>query len=502
MSKPEAPSAPNPTATIAAQQGANSASALQTAELNRINQNTPYGSLSYSTDGTYADGTPVYTQNQTLSPSQQNLFNLGQQGAQTLGQTGVNMLGQVQNSYANPIDYSGSPGISSGVSGVGSAQMVDQNSIPQLSNQINSQGQINGGVNNQGPGLQGQLDMSGVPGLQGSLNLNGLPGMQSSVYNSGPGITGRVANGANSPWAIQQAENSAYNQQTQYLDPQFSQKHEALDNSLINQGVTQGSDAYKAAQQNLGLQENQAYGNAGLQAVQAGQNEQNTLFGQGLSASQLQNSANAQGYSQGLSSAQLANSVNSQGYNQALGAGQFQNSANAQGYNQALGSGQFQNSANAQGFSQGLSAADLANSAQAQSYGQGLTQTNLNNTNAQQNLSNIFALNSANNATQQQQFGQGLSSANLQNSAQAQYLQQLFAQRNQPLNEYNALATGSQVTQPNFQQFAQSPVASTNVAGITNDAYQNQLSAYQQQMAGINNLFSLGGSLGSAAILA
>lgn len=300
------PAAPDPTATIAAQNTANQSSALQTAELNRINQNTPYGSLSYQINGYNADGTPQYTQNQTLSPSQQNLFDMSQQGEQSLGQSALGLLGQVQQSTA-PLDYSDAPGIAS--------QVQQQNT------------------------------------------------------NYGP--------------AMQQAENAAYQGQTQYLDPQFAQKQEALDNNLINQGITQGSQAANTAQQNLGLQENQAYGNAGLQAVQAGQQEQNTLFGQ-----------------------------------------------------------------------------------------------------------------------QSTVFNQGLQNANLQNSANAQYLQQLYAQQAQPLNEYNALATGSQVQQPNFSNFAQSPVATTNSSGIINQGYQNQLSAYQQSQAGINNLFGLGGSLGAAAILA
>ena len=73
---------------------------------------------------------------------------------------------------------------------------------------------------------------------------------------------------------------------------------------------------------------------------------------------------------------------------------------------------------------------------------------------------------------------------------------------NQPLNTYNALATGAQVQNPSFNSVPTVNQAGTDVAGITNSAYQNQLQAYQQQMAGINNLFGLGGSLGAAAILA
>ena len=235
--------------------------------------------------------------------------------------------------------------------------------------------------------LLGQVNQNTAP-----INYSGLPGIASSASSNIPLATS-VGNVSGDP-AIQQAENAAYSQQAQYLNPQFSQAQEALSNNLINQGITQGSQAANTAQQNLGLQENQAYGNAADQAVAAGQAEQNTLYGQGLQSANLQNTA------------------------------------------------------------------------------------------------------------QQQQFGQGLNNAQLQNQAQAQGLQQLYAQQAQPTNEYNALMTGAQVQQPNFINTTQTSVNPTNVAGITQSSYQDALQNYQQQMAGVNNLFSLGGSLGSAAILA
>ena len=106
------------------------------------------------------------------------------------------------------------------------------------------------------------------------------------------------------------------------------------------------------------------------------------------------------------------------------------------------------------------------------------------------------------NAQQNQLFNQDLSNANLQNSARSQSLQQLFALRNQPLNEYNSLITGAQVQNPQFNTVPTANQANTDVAGITNQGYQNQMSAYNASQQGINNLFSLGGQLGSAAILA
>jgi hypothetical protein len=91
-----------------------------------------------------------------------------------------------------------------------------------------------------------------------------------------------------------------------------------------------------------------------------------------------------------------------------------------------------------------------------------------------------------------------------------QNAQQLFAlnsaQRNQPLNEFNALRSQSQVQMPSFSPTNATNVAGTNVSGNINTAYGQQQNAYNQQIASNNSmtsgLFGLGGSLGAAAIMA
>lgn len=328
MCAPSVPAPPDPNVTAQAQTQSNIQTANNNATLNRVNQYTPYGNLTYSIDGYTDTGTPQYSANVSLSPQEQQIFNNSTTGQINQGNIALGMQGQVGNSYTNPI------------------------------------------------------------------NTSGLPGIGSQINYNGPALTGTVGNGSYSPQAIKDAEDAAYKIQTQYLDPQYEQAGKSLDNSLINQGITQGSEADTNARTLFNNQKQQAYGNAQMQAVQAGQNEQNVLFGQGIQASDLQNAANQQAFGQG--SAQL----------------QAQNAANQTG------------------------------------------------------LQNIFAL------------------------------------RNQPLNEYNALMTGAQVQSPSFVNMPAVSQAGTNVAGITNDAYQNQMAAYQQRMAGINNIFSLGGSLGAAAIMA
>lgn len=88
------------------------------------------------------------------------------------------------------------------------------------------------------------------------------------------------------------------------------------------------------------------------------------------------------------------------------------------------------------------------------------------------------------------------------NTEQGNLFNQMFSLRELPLNEFSALTTGSQVTNPNFPNVPTTNMANTNVAGIDQNSYQEQLDASQIQNSFMNNLFSLGGGLGSAAILA
>ena len=106
MGKSSPPAAPNPSDVIREQNASNLSSATANAELNRINQSTPYGTSTYNISGYNPDGTPQYTQSTELSPASQNLLGLQQQGATQLANTGLGLLGQVNQQYNtgfNPI---------------------------------------------------------------------------------------------------------------------------------------------------------------------------------------------------------------------------------------------------------------------------------------------------------------------------------------------------------------------------------------------------------------
>jgi hypothetical protein len=142
--------------------------------------------------------------------------------------------------------------------------------------------------------------------------------------------------------------------------------------------------------------------------------------------------------------------------------------------------------ANQQGYGQALSSAGFYNSGQAQNYG---------------NAANSAGLY---NSAQGQNFNQGLQSAQFSNTAAQQSLQQQLALRNQPLNEITALESGSQIQNPQFQQYQGQNVAAAPVFqgaqaqgqyGL--DQYGIQQNAQNSQLQG---LYGLGGTVGAAAL--
>ena len=110
MDTPQAPAAPDPVKTAAAQAAANKDTAVTQYGLNATNQNTPYGSLTYNQIGTWADGTPRFEANTTLSSAEQGLFDLGQQTRQNLANIGVNQSGKIGQLLDTPFSIDASRG--------------------------------------------------------------------------------------------------------------------------------------------------------------------------------------------------------------------------------------------------------------------------------------------------------------------------------------------------------------------------------------------------------
>lgn len=153
----------------------------------------------------------------------------------------------------------------------------------------------------------------------------------------------------------------------------------------------------------------------------------------------------------------------------ALRRGQFYNTAQLQG-------GQFRNAARNQSINEVLA-----------QRGQGLREAQAQ---SQYGLSRRGQL--AGEAQAQAAFG---------NQARAQALQEILTKRSVPMNEINALRSGSQMTAPQFQAYNNSIMAApANIYGAGTDAYNAQMGQYNAGVASDNAMMSGLFGLGSAAL--
>ena len=220
----------------------NKDSAIAQANLNRINQITPQGTLSYRQIGTNADGTPQYEQTMAYSADEQAKYDQGNKVALALGDLAGSNISRVQEAQAKPFTYDGMTEMKSslGLSGIGDA----------------------------GP-IQRSLDYS---------KLTALPGTDD--------------------FGAEQARMAAtvYGQAASRLDPRFEQSDSDMRSRLAAQGISENSDAYRRELDNASRAKNDAYNQAMFSAIQAGSDEQSRLFGLALGARQQgQNEVDTQG---------------------------------------------------------------------------------------------------------------------------------------------------------------------------------------------------------------
>lgn len=220
-SSPSAPTTPSPEEESAAQTQSNEQTALYNFGLNNPNVTSPLGSSTFTSNGTDANGTPIYNQNVTLSPAEQTLFDLNNQNTTQQAQTAGTALNNVTSLFNTPYNLQGN--------------------VPQT---------LSGGDQQQD---------------------------------------------------LQNAENSLYSQQTQYLDPQYQQGQQQLDSQLANQGLVPGSQAYQTAENNFGLQKQQAYQSAMDDATSGGAAYQAQLSQTGLANQAQQAQLYTQQYQEPLS---------------------------------------------------------------------------------------------------------------------------------------------------------------------------------------------------------
>ena len=294
-STPQAPTPVDPTAVARAQTASNQQTAQYQSQLNNGNSYTPYGSVTQTQDPT----TNQWTSTTTLSPAEQGILNSSQQAQQSALGVANQQIGRVNTALGQSL----TPG--------------------QLQTNVNS----------------------------GPLASNVQAGPLQYSFDPGQSVQGQV-NTPSQQQAINQAEQASFGSSMGLLAPQMQQQAEHQQAQLTSQGLNPNDAAFQNSQTLFNNGQNQLLNQAANSAVAAGQNEQNTLYGQDLSTGQFANSAAAQQYAQ----------------NQGLA--QFYNQTQGQQFGQGMANATLNNSAQQQLYGQGLNNANLANSAEATLFGQ------------------------------------------------------------------------------------------------------------------------------------
>jgi hypothetical protein len=446
MGKPDAPKAPDPKETAAAQTSTNVATAIANSWLGNINQVTPDGKLTYNQTGQnfindpngqkywYNSGTGKYT---TSKP----------QGAPTTSMQGNGQPKFITNDRGiqmpNPAYKETkvtTPGSAKGWEQVTGYYIPTFTATQTLSPQQQAikghedkaQEHLARTAREQAWKLRGILndtvDTSKLPKAHDWSRLV-LPEYQ--TVGSGPNNLQKNIKGAGDITRTYGTDFGANVQQVQdammsRLQPNIDRDRAALETNLQNQGIRIGSDAWTNAMADFDRGVNDQRTSVLLSAGQ----EQSRLAGLERDRAIFQNSAQDQQYGQNANNAQFSNSVLQQIYDNRLKGAGFNNSVADQEFNARV-------------------------------------------------LKNTQKDNSRQRA-----------------------LQEAFALRNQPINEISSLLSGAQVTPPNFMNIQGASIPTVDYAGIVQQNYANQMGAYNSQMANYNGI--LGGlfGLGASGIMA
>lgn len=292
MSKPDAPTPPNPVDTARASTSTNVGTAVANALMNNMNQFSPDGSLRYDQTGSFNwhdpytnmdINLPQFTQTTTLSPQQQAIKDQSDAAKFNLAGMANSQSARIGSLLSSNIDLSGAPmaGDIQGLSQVGSPL-------------VKSLGDV-GGIQS-GIGPVGAIQSSYGP--QDGYSADRL----------------RVEQGL-----------------MERLDPYLSRDKGNLEQRLADQGIGIGTEAYGNAMSDYSRQSNDAR----LAVIgQAGQ-EQSRLDALAQGQAGFYNQAQQQGYTQQMGQAGLYNDAQNQFYNQQLGQANLWNQAQGQDFSRA-----------------------------------------------------------------------------------------------------------------------------------------------------------------------
>lgn len=464
---PDMPAPPDPIATANAQGAANVEAARVTTALNRANQVTPWGNLTWSRGGGdwneqgYNQALQLYNDQLVNYNKALSNFNSSQQdrgyaaefdgfGYQPQQQfTGTAPTAPKKEDYGyNPDAWTSTVTLDPRVQSLLDSSLATSqglqtaigNSLASttstLSQPLNAPGSIDinrirQGVEGRYTDLQPSLQASNVLASMGRAGVGEQLSRLRNLYGQDFNYDSAPAMPTADEATRQRVEDALYGRSTARLDPRFSQAQDQLNSSLAAQGITQGSEAYNRELQNFNNAKNDAYSSAMNDAISGSDEAMQRIFNMGLQARQ-----------QGVNEANTIRMLPTQ------------------------------EAAALAGISNGLDTSSR------NWYGAETAQETAKDNSA----ANEFNLQRTNN---QDQFNNTI------------------AARNQILNELNALRTGAQAQMPQFgntQSGAQ--VAASPIAQSVYNSYQGELSNYNTQVGSNNAMLGGLASLGGAAMMA
>lgn len=325
------------------------------------------------------------------------------------------------------------------------------------------------------------------PNIQAGA-LPDTPGAQvqdraTAVGNALAGFSDRL--GALNPAQFnEQAADALYRQTERYLNPQVQEQQRALESRLAEQGFVPGTPAYDQAIDQFRRSNERSFADARDRALTMGTSVGNQAFGNSLQAIQSQIATALQGGNFGLSNDQARSA-------EALRLGEFGLSRQGQNFGQQVTSAGLQR----QGALDANQVAD----------------TDFRRSLSLDEAGRIAQLDA--NQAAQQLFDRQLTAGNFNNANRERALAEALTLRSLPLNELNALASGTQVSVPQFSGIAPTPnAAPVDILGAAQQDYAGRLNSYNAGVASDNATmasiaqilasglgYAFGGPIGGAA---
>lgn len=455
-----APEPPDPAEVAGAQTATNVGTAIANQILGSVNQVTPTGMLTYeqtgstqwtdpNTDNVY--DLPTYTATQSLSDSEQAIFDSGQATRQNLADLSTLVSGQMNDHFATPFSLDGLPE-SGSASNIRAPEYQELNGVQRM--------------NTQGPQSNADQFAYGFDADRISAGIKDAGEILREFGDAGDITRTYGTDFSEDRRRVEEALMSR-------LNPSLDRDRESLRTSLLNQGIREGSESYDRAMNRA----DEAATDARFQAILAGGQEQTRLADLEARRAGFENAAQQQAYNQLYGRAQFTNNAQQQQFGQNRDQAALSLQAQIANSNQALQQAQLRNSALQAGFGQDLASANFTNNAIG--------------------MNNSLAFQEAN-------FGNNLADRTFQNDAfmqdrmdddRSRALQETLLMRNQPINEIGALLGTGQVSMPNFVNTNSVQMPTVDRAGLEQAAYQQELANWQQQQAMMGSILGTGGQI-------